>query len=57
MNAKIELSHADLQILLQCIYSLNFEGKHVIAVGTLANKLQIELSKLEQKVKSNEQAK
>lgn len=57
MNAKVELSHEELQILLQCIFSLNYEGKHVIRVGSLASKLQTELQKIESKVQKNEQTK
>ena len=55
MNYKVELSYEELQILMQCIQSLNFEGKHVIKVGLLGHKLQTELSKIEEKAKKNEQ--
>lgn len=55
MSVKVELTDEDLQILLQCIQSLNFQGQHVIKVGLLGHKLQTELSKLQQKVQKNEQ--
>jgi len=57
MNAKVELNYEELQILIQCIHSLNFSGQHVVPVGLLTHKLQTELSKIEQKVQKNEQAK
>ena len=57
MTVKVELSYEELQILIQCIQSLNFSGQHIIPVGLLANKIQTELSKIEQKVQKNEQAK
>lgn len=57
MNAKVELSYEDLQILLQCIQSLNFGGQYVIKVGLLGHKLQTEIQKIESKVKPNEQTK
>ena len=57
MNVKVELSYEDLQTLLQCIQSLNFQGKDVIRVGMLGYKLQTELQKIELKVNKNEQTK
>lgn len=57
MNVKVELNYEELQILIQCIHSLNFSGQHVVPVGLLTHKLQTELSKIEQKVQKNEQAK
>lgn len=55
MNCKVELSYEELQILMQCIQSLNFEGKHVIKVGLLGHKLQTQIVTIEEKVKKNEQ--
>lgn len=43
---KIELTLNELQILNQCICSLNFEGKHVRTVGLLHDKILINLEKL-----------
>lgn len=57
MTTKIELSYEELQILIQCIKSLNFSGQHIVPVGLLANKIETELVKIEQKVKKDEQAK
>lgn len=58
MNVKVELSYEEIQILIQCIHSLNFSGQHVVPVGLLTHRLQTELSKIEQKVQQkNEQAK
>lgn len=43
----MNLSLEELQVLLQCIFALNFEGKNVIRVGLLADKIQKEILKLE----------
>ena len=48
---KMNLSQEELQILLQCIFALNFEGKNVIKVGLLADKIQKELVRLEKETK------
>ena len=57
MNSKVDLSYEELQIILQCIYALKFDGKDVIHVGLLASKIQQELVKIEQKAQKNEQTK
>lgn len=46
----MNLTPDEIQIMLQCIFALKFEGKHVIPVGLLADKLQKELIKLEKEI-------
>lgn len=48
MQSKITLTYEELVVLIQCIQNLNFSGKDIIKVGLLADKLQKEITKLEQ---------
>lgn len=43
----MNLSSAEIEIMLQCIYALNFSGKDVALVGSLVSKLQNEIKKQE----------
>lgn len=47
MQTKVNLSVEEMKVMLECIFALNFQGKDVIKVGMLANKLMTELQKLE----------
>lgn len=51
MQTKVNLDHEELQILLQCIFALNYAGKDVIKVGLLADKLNKEFLKMEESIK------
>lgn len=46
-QVKVSLNPDEMKIMLECIFALNFQGKDVIKIGLLANKLMIELQKLE----------
>ena len=46
-QVKIPMSPDEMKIMLECIFALNFQGKDVIKVGMLANKIMTELQKLE----------
>lgn len=51
MQTKVNLDHEELQILLQCIFALNYNGKDIIKVGLLADKLNKEFIKMEESIK------
>ncbi len=42
---KVEFTEEELQIVLQCIYACKFDGKHVVSVGQLIEKINGELAK------------
>lgn len=50
-QVKVPLTPDEMKIMLECIFALNFQGKDVIKVGMLANKLMTELQKLEKETK------
>lgn len=45
---KMNFSYEELQVLIQCITSLNYNGKDVIKVGLLADKIDREIRKIEE---------
>ena len=53
---KMNLSLDELQIIYQLIYLNKFDGKDVIPVGLLADKVLKEIKKLEQENLTNSQS-
>ncbi len=51
----MELNHEELSILLSCIYACKFDGKDVVQVGILTDKIIKELQRQQttQKKKQN----
>lgn len=54
---KIELTLDEMRIILELIHALNFKGTDVEKVGMLANKVRMEIQKIEKEQKPNEQPK
>lgn len=54
---KIELTVDEMRIILELIHAFNFKGTDVEKVGMLANKVRMEIQKIEKEQKSNEQPK
>lgn len=54
---KIELTADEMRIILELIHAFNFKGTDVEKVGMLANKVRMEIQKIEKEQKSNEQPK
>ena len=48
---KIELTVDELRIILELIHALNFKGTDVEKVGMLANKVRMEIQKIEKEQK------